>query len=65
MKCDRCETDGLTEHSMNFEVRGYEKKRAQGGANQIAARRETGRKICDLCLVQVKNGISLNQGTLV
>jgi hypothetical protein len=61
MKCDRCHKEDLPDSSANYEVRGYEHARAEGGTNHIQARRRTGRVICNGCLVEVKSKIHKGQ----
>lgn len=43
------------------EVTGIEELRAQGGANVIHGRRETGRQICRDCYRKVRDGIPIGQ----
>lgn len=40
------------------EVTGWEVLRAQGGANQIVGRKETGRVACQSCIRQIKDGVT-------
>jgi hypothetical protein len=47
-----------------YEVHGYERPRAGGGANHIIARRLTGRVVGECCADRVQSG-RVNQETLV
>lgn len=60
--CDLC---GLRPvHEDYREITGWEKLRAQGGANHITARRETGRLACSECITRMRRGLALNQEQL-
>jgi hypothetical protein len=52
------------EHVELFEVTGFERERRQGGANQIIARRRTGRVVGSCCARKVQAGTA-EQGVLL
>lgn len=53
MKCCYC---GNPPDPQYREITGWEQLRAEGGANKIIARRETGRLICRQCMVAIRSG---------
>lgn len=61
--CDLC---GVHPADLRYrEVSGWEETRAQGGANKIIARRDTGRRACRGCIEKVRRGLSIEQGTML
>ena len=60
--CDLCGTRPASDGYR--EISGWEKLRAQGGANQIVARKETGQRACTNCIELMRRGLSLEQGDL-
>jgi len=44
-------------------ITGWEQMRAQGGANQVQLREETGEVVCPGCLQEMKLGIGEGQGS--
>lgn len=61
--CDFCREQPVDQRYR--EVTGIEELRAQGGANKIIGRRETGRMCCTLCAHKIRDGIDINQGSLL
>jgi hypothetical protein len=61
--CDWCHENPIDDRFR--EVSGIEQRRAQGGANKIIGRKETGRRICAPCVSKIERGIPINQGTLL
>jgi len=59
LRCDTCR-EPVVEGRFYRQVTGWEKPRAQGGANQITLREETGRVRCDRCTDRVKLGGQLS-----
>lgn len=47
------------------EVRGWEQRRSQGGANKIVLREETGRYACNACVSSLRSGVNLGQRSLL
>lgn len=52
-------------NTMFVEVIGWTRRRAQGGANQITFRRETGKVAHGRCISAQRQGISPNQESLL
>lgn len=66
VKCMYCGKEmKLTDHGVRHEITGFEQKRSRGGANKIELRQETGRVACSACISERKNGVSVNQGSLL
>lgn len=63
-RCSVCEKeyDGRTVSEWR-EVVGWEQKRVQGGTNHIAEREQTGRSMCNPCMILRQSG-RVGQGTL-
>jgi hypothetical protein len=40
------------------EVVGWERLRDQGGQNHVVGRRETGRRACEVCIVDLRAGVA-------
>ena len=61
--CDLC---GVRPADLRYrEVTGWEEVRAQGGANKIIARTETGRRACRDCIFRMTHGLSIDQGSML
>lgn len=40
------------------EITGWDHPREQGGQNHVTLRQETGRRACDICMLDLRNGVA-------
>lgn len=62
-RCFYCNTE-VPDSLLWWEVKGWVKKREQGGTNALVAEHRTGVKACVVCVTKLKDGVSPNQLTL-
>lgn len=68
MRCSRCnkpmEGNDLKHPGVLFEVRGWERLRAQGGQNHVIERARTGAVMCHHCAGRIRAGLDPGQGAM-
>lgn len=64
-RCMVCGEHVLSARGALYEIRGFERARAQGGTNHVVARERTGRVVGDCCAGRVQRGEPVGQGALL
>lgn len=65
VRCSFCGAEIPNRGTWYREVRGWERVRSQGGANQITHREETGRVACAACGSAIRAGIDPRESRLL
>lgn len=62
--CSSCGRELKPHENPWVEVKGWERKRSQGGTNHVALRKNTGVIMCPECMILLQRGLSPDQMTL-
>ena len=66
MRCSECLNEiDPTDRSVWQKVEGWERPRVGGGTNAIALRKPVQEWMCATCMVRKKEGLGVNQGSLL
>lgn len=65
LPCSICGEPAPAGGHTNREVTGWERARTQGGLHALVNRRETGRVACNVCILEMRTGMTPGQQHLI